>query len=244
MKKNTTKKLNFLNLIICFIWMGALIYICFINPMPNSLLYNIIRLLFVLNGLLCIQRYYKNKDMQKKQKEIIQEIDFSKIHLLETANPEILDIIDKCQEEFLTNLKHIERSTIIINMNNQYLLEYDKNLQLISSSSYSIDAYHKAACLSVALLESVGTFFIYSVNLIDSCTCTTNYNASFALYTAMKMCGIYDINSVTKEAILPYSDYIASIMEIFYKTPKEDLEKNLHFFAKKLENIYNELISY
>ena len=238
------KKLNFLNLIICFIWMGALIYICFINPMPNSLLYNIIRLLFVLNGLLCIQRYYKNKDMQKKQKEIIQEIDFSKIHLLETANPEILDIIDKCQEEFLTNLKHIEKSTIIINMNNQYLLEYDENLQLISSSSYSIDAYHKAACLSVALLESVGTFFIYSVNLIDSCTCTTNYNASFALYTAMKMCGIYDINSVTKEAILPYSDYIASIMEIFYKTPKEDLEKNLHFFAKKLENIYNELISY
>lgn len=238
------KKLNFLNLIICFIWMGALIYICFINPMPNSLLYNIIRLLFVLNGLLCIQRYYKNKDMQKKQKEIIQEIDFSKIHLLETANPEILDIIDKCQEEFLTNLKHIEKSTIIINMNNQYLLEYDKNLQLISSSSYSIDAYHKAACLSVALLESVGTFFIYSVNLIDSCTCTTNYNASFALYTAMKMCGIYDINSVTKEAILPYSDYIASIMEIFYKTPKEDLEKNLHFFATKLENIYNELISY
>lgn len=212
--------------------------------MPNSLLYNIIRLLFVLNGLLCIQRYYKNKDMQKKQKEIIQEIDFSKIHLLETANPEILDIIDKCQEEFLTNLKHIEKSTIIINMNNQYLLEYDKNLQLISSSSYSIDAYHKAACLSVALLESVGTFFIYSVNLIDSCTCTTNYNASFALYTAMKMCGIYDINSVTKEAILPYSDYIASIMEIFYKTPKEDLEKNLHFFATKLENIYNELISY
>lgn len=244
MKKNTTKKLNFLNLIICFIWMGALIYICFINPMPNSLLYNIIRLLFVLNGLLCIQRYYKNKDMQKKQKEIIQEIDFSKIHLLEIANPEILDIIDKCQEEFLTNLKHIEKSTIIINMNNQYLLEYDKNLQLISSSSYSIDAYHKAACLSVALLESVGTFFIYSVNLIDSCTCTTNYNASFALYTAMKMCGIYDINSVTKEAILPYSDYIASIMEIFYKTPKEDLEKNLHFFATKLENIYNELISY
>lgn len=244
MKKNITKKLNFLNLIICFIWMGALIYICFINPMPNSLLYNIIRLLFVLNGLLCIQRYYKNKDMQKKQKEIIQEIDFSKIHLLETANPEILDIIDKCQEEFLTNLKHIEKSTIIINMNNQYLLEYDKNLQLISSSSYSIDAYHKAACLSVALLESVGTFFIYSVNLIDSCTCTTNYNASFALYTAMKMCGIYDINSVTKEAILPYSDYIASIMEIFYKTPKEDLEKNLHFFATKLENIYNELISY
>lgn len=244
MKKNTTKKLNFINLIICFIWMGALIYICFINPMPNSLLYNIIRLLFVLNGLLCIQRYYKNKDMQKKQKEIIQEIDFSKIHLLETANPEILDIIDKCQEEFLTNLKHIEKSTIIINMNNQYLLEYDKNLQLISSSSYSIDAYHKAACLSVALLESVGTFFIYSVNLIDSCTCTTNYNASFALYTAMKMCGIYDINSVTKEAILPYSDYIASIMEIFYKTPKEDLEKNLHFFATKLENIYNELISY
>lgn len=242
MKKNTTKKLNFLNLIICFIWMGALIYICFINPMPNSLLYNIIRLLFVLNGLLCIQRYYKNKDMQKKQKEIIQEIDFSKIHLLETANPEILDIIDKCQEEFLTNLKHIEKSTIIINMNNQYLLEYDKNLQLISS--YGIDAYHKAACLSVALLESVGTFFIYSVNLIDSCTCTTNYNASFALYTAMKMCGIYDINSVTKEAILPYSDYIASIMEIFYKTPKEDLEKNLHFFATKLENIYNELISY
>lgn len=242
MKKNTTKKLNFLNLIICFIWMGALIYICFINPMPNSLLYNIIRLLFVLNGLLCIQRYYKNKDMQKRQKEIIQEIDFSKIHLLETANPEILDIIDKCQEEFLTNLKHIEKSTIIINMNNQYLLEYDKNLQLISS--YGIDAYHKAACLSVALLESVGTFFIYSVNLIDSCTCTTNYNASFALYTAMKMCGIYDINSVTKEAILPYSDYIASIMEIFYKTPKEDLEKNLHFFAKKLENIYNELISY
>ena len=238
------KKLNFLNLIICFIWMGALIYICFINPMPNSLLYNIIRLLFVLNGLLCIQRYYKNKDMQKKQKEIIQEIDFSKIHLFETANPEILDIIDKCQEEFLTNLKHIEKSTIIINMNNQYLLEYDENLQLISSSSYSIDAYHKAACLSVALLESVGTFFIYSVNLIDSCTCTTNYNASFALYTAMKMCGIYDINSVTKEAILPYSDYIASIMEIFYKTPKEDLEKNLHFFAKKLENIYNELISY
>ena len=222
--------------------MGALIYICFINPMPNSLLYNIIRLLFVLNGLLCIQRYYKNKDMQKKQKEIIQEIDFSKIHLLETANPEILDIIDKCQEEFLTNLKHIEKSTIIINMNNQYLLEYDKNLQLISS--YGIDAYHKAACLSVALLESVGTFFIYSVNLIDSCTCTTNYNASFALYTAMKMCGIYDINSVTKEAILPYSDYIASIMEIFYKTPKEDLEKNLHFFATKLENIYNELISY
>lgn len=242
MKKNTTKKLNFLNLIICFIWMGALIYICFINPMPNSLLYNIIRLLFVLNGLLCIQRYYKNKDMQKKQKEIIQEIDFSKIHLLETANPEILDIIDKCQEEFLTNLKHIEKSTIIINMNNQYLLEYDKNLQLISS--YGIDVYHKAACLSVALLESVGTFFIYSVNLIDSCTCTTNYNASFALYTAMKMCGIYDINSVTKEAILPYSDYIASIMEIFYKTPKEDLEKNLHFFATKLENIYNELISY
>lgn len=242
MKKNITKKLNFLNLIICFIWMGALIYICFINPMPNSLLYNIIRLLFVLNGLLCIQRYYKNKDMQKKQKEIIQEIDFSKIHLLETANPEILDIIDKCQEEFLTNLKHIEKSTIIINMNNQYLLEYDKNLQLISS--YGIDAYHKAACLSVALLESVGTFFIYSVNLIDSCTCTTNYNASFALYTAMKMCGIYDINSVTKEAILPYSDYIASIMEIFYKTPKEDLEKNLHFFATKLENIYNELISY
>ena len=242
MKKNTTKKLNFLNLIICFIWMGALIYICFINPMPNSLLYNIIRLLFVLNGLLCIQRYYKNKDMQKKQKEIIQEIDFSKIHLLETANPEILDIIDKCQEEFLTNLKHIEKSTIIINMNNQYLLEYDKNLQLISS--YGIDAYHKAACLSVALLESVGTFFIYSVNLIDSCTCTTNYNASFALYTAMKMCGIYDIYSVTKEAILPYSDYIASIMEIFYKTPKEDLEKNLHFFATKLENIYNELISY
>ena len=242
MKKNTTKKLNFLNLIICFIWIGALIYICFINPMPNSLLYNIIRLLFVLNGLLCIQRYYKNKDMQKKQKEIIQEIDFSKIHLLETANPEILDIIDKCQEEFLTNLKHIEKSTIIINMNNQYLLEYDKNLQLISS--YGIDAYHKAACLSVALLESVGTFFIYSVNLIDSCTCTTNYNASFALYTAMKMCGIYDINSVTKEAILPYSDYIASIMEIFYKTPKEDLEKNLHFFATKLENIYNELISY
>lgn len=238
------KKLNFLNLIICFIWMGALIYICFINPMPNSLLYNIIRLLFVLNGLLCIQRYYKNKDMQKKQKEIIQEIDFSKIHLLEIANPEILDFIDKCQEEFLTNLKHIEKSTIIINMNNQYLLEYDKNLQLISSSSYSIDAYHKAACLSVALLESVGTFFIYSVNLIDSCTCTTNYNASFALYTAMKMCGIYDINSVTKEAILPYSDYIASIMEIFYKTPKEDLEKNLHFFATKLENIYNELISY
>ena len=242
MKKNTTKKLNFLNLIICFIWMGALIYICFINPMPNSLLYNIIRLLFVLNGLLCIQRYYKNKDMQKKQKEIIQEIDFSKIHLLETANPEILDIIDKCQEEFLTNLKHIEKSTIITNMNNQYLLEYDKNLQLISS--YGIDAYHKAACLSVALLETVGTFFIYSVNLIDSCTCTTNYNASFALYTAMKMCGIYDINSVTKEAILPYSDYIASIMEIFYKTPKEDLEKNLHFFATKLENIYNELISY
>ena len=242
MKKNITKKLNFLNLIICFIWIGALIYICFINPMPNSLLYNIIRLLFVLNGLLCIQRYYKNKDMQKKQKEIIQEIDFSKIHLLETANPEILDIIDKCQEEFLTNLKHIEKSTIITNMNNQYLLEYDKNLQLISS--YGIDAYHKAACLSVALLESVGTFFIYSVNLIDSCTCTTNYNASFALYTAMKMCGIYDINSVTKEAILPYSDYIASIMEIFYKTPKEDLEKNLHFFATKLENIYNELISY
>ena len=242
MKKNTTKKLNFLNLIICFIWMGALIYICFINPMPNSLLYNIIRLLFVLNGLLCIQRYYKNKDMQKKQKEIIQEIDFSKIHLLETANPESLDIIDKCQEEFLTNLKHIEKSTIIINMNNQYLLEYDKNLQLISS--YGIDVYHKAACLSVALLESVCTFFIYSVNLIDSCTCTTNYNASFALYTAMKMCGIYDINSVTKEAILQYSDYIASIMEIFYKTPKEDLEKNLHFFATKLENIYNELISY
>ncbi|CDE14742.1 unknown [Clostridium sp. CAG:470] len=242
MKKNTTKKLNFLNLIICFIWMGALIYICFINPMPNSLLYNIIRLLFVLNGLLCIQRYYKNKDMQKKQKEIIQEIDFSKIHLLEIANPEILDFIDKCQEEFLTNLKHIEKSTIIINMNNQYLLEYDKNLQIISS--YGIDAYHKAACLSVALLESVGTFFIYSVNLIDSCTCTANYNASFALYTAMKMCGIYDINSVTKEAILPYSDYIASIMEIFYKTPKEDLEKNLHFFATKLENIYNELISY
>lgn len=233
------KKLNFLNLIICFIWVGALIYICFINPMPNSLLYNIIRLLFVLNGLLCIQRYYKNKDMQKKQKEIIQEIDFSKIHLLETANPEILDIIDKCQEEFLTNLKHIEKSTIIINMNNQYLLEYDKNLQLISS--YGIDVYHKAACLSVALLESVGTFFIYSVNLIDSCTCTTNYNASFALYTAMKMCGIYDINSVTKEAILPYLDYIASIMEIFYKTPKEDLEKNLHFFATKLENLYNEL---
>lgn len=239
MEKNTTKKLNFLNLIICFIWMGALIYICFINPMPNSLLYNIIRLLFVLNGLLCIQRYYKNKDMQKKQKEIIQEIDFSKIHLLEIANPEILDFIDKCQEEFLTNLKHIEKSTIIINMNNQYLLEYDKNLQIISS--YGIDAYHKAACLSVALLESVGTFFIYSVNLIDSCTCTTNYNASFALYTAMKMCGIYDINSVTKEAILPYSDYIASIMEIFYKTPKEDLEKNLHFFATKLENLYNEL---
>lgn len=233
------KKLNFLNLIICFIWMGALIYICFINPMPNSLLYNIIRLLFVLNGLLCIQRYYKNKDMQKKQKEIIQEIDFSKIHLLEIANPEILDFIDKCQEEFLTNLKHIEKSTIIINMNNQYLLEYDKNLQIISS--YGIDAYHKAACLSVALLESIGTFFIYSVNLIDSCTCTTNYNASFALYTAMKMCGIYDINSVTKEAILPYSDYIASIMEIFYKTPKEDLEKNLHFFATKLENLYNEL---
>jgi len=186
----------------------------------------------------------KIKICKKKQKEIIQEIDFSKIHLLEIANPEILDIIDKCQEEFLTNLKHIEKSTIIINMNNQYLLEYDKNLQLISSSSYSIDAYHKAACLSVALLESVGTFFIYSVNLIDSCTCTTNYNASFALYTAMKMCGIYDINSVTKEAILPYSDYIASIMEIFYKTPKEDLEKNLHFFATKLKNIYNELISY
>lgn len=242
MKKNTTKKLNFLNLIICFIWMGALIYICFINPMPNSLLYNIMRLLFVFNGILCIQRYYKNKDMQKKQKETIQEVDFSKIHLLETANPEILDIIDKCQEEFLTNLKHIEKSTIIINMNNQYLLEYDKNLQLIAS--YGIDTYHKAACLSVALLESIGTFFIYSEHIIDSCICTTNYNASFALYTAMKMCRIYDINSVTKEAILPYSDYIASIMEIFYKTPKEDLEKNLHFFAKKLENIYNELISY
>jgi hypothetical protein len=171
--------------------------------------------------------------MQKKQKEIIQEIDFSKIHLLEIANPEILDFIDKCQEEFLTNLKHIEKSTIIINMNNQYLLEYDKNLQIISS--YGIDAYHKAACLSVALLESVGTFFIYSVNLIDSCTCTANYNASFALYTAMKMCGIYDINSVTKEAILPYSDYIASIMEIFYKTPKEDLEKNLHFLQQSLK---------
>lgn len=68
MKKHIQKTFNFLNLIICFIWMGALIYICFINPMPNSLLYNIIRLLFVLNGLLCIQRYYKNKEYAKKTK--------------------------------------------------------------------------------------------------------------------------------------------------------------------------------
>ena len=243
MRTNTTKtKFNIFHLIICLILDGiALIYICFINPMPNKFLYNLIRLFFVLNGILCLYQYYKDKDVQEIKTEK-KEIDYSKIHLLETANPEILDIIDKCQEEFLTNLKHIEKSTIIINMNNQYLLEYDKNLQLIAS--YGIDAYHKAACLSVALLESIGTFFIYSEHIIDSCICTTNYNASFALYTAMKMCGIYDINSVTKEAILPYSDYIASIMEIFYKTPKENLEKNLHFFATKLENIYNELISY
>ena len=179
------KKINFLKPIGCI---TLLIFICFICPLPSNIACNIVRLIIISIGLMDVIKNSK-EDIQDETDDFLETIinKDEETYKLESKYSEIIDIVENRKDNFLKYLKNVDDSIIVENFNNDFIKNYHENISILKN--YDVDIYHKASCLCTALLQAVGSFFIYSSKNSD--IYTYNYNVNFAIYVAMYMTGFY-----------------------------------------------------
>ena len=212
-----------------------LIFICFICPLPNNIACNVVRLIIIFIGLMDVIKNSKEY-IQSKNNDLEKTFTINKdeeTYKLESKYSEIIDIVEHCKDNFLKYLKNVDDSIIVENFNNDFIKNYHEN---ISKLNYDVDIYHKASCLCTALLQAVGSFFIYSSKNSD--IYTYNYNANFAIYVAMYMAGFYKDSNI--ESILPYFSYLNSILDACSRgEPEIGSEKQLHCLAINLKKLHD-----
>lgn len=226
------KKISFLKPIGCI---TLLIFICFICPLPSNIACNVVRLIIISIGLMDVIKNSK-EDIQDETDDFLEKtftID-EETYELESKYSEIIDIVENCKDNFLKYLKNVDDSMIVENFNNDFIKNYHENISIIKN--YDVDIYHKASCLCTALLQAVGSFFIYSSKNSD--IYTYNYNVNFAIYVAMYMTGFYKDSNI--ESILPYFSYLNSILDACSRgEPEIGSEKQLHCLAINLKKLHD-----
>ena len=226
------KKISFLKPIGCI---TLLIFICFICPLPNNIACNVVRLIIISIGLMDVIKNSK-EDIQDETDDFLEKtftID-EETYELESKYSEIIDIVENCKDNFLKYLKNVDDSMIVENFNNDFIKNYHENISIIKN--YDVDIYNKASCLCTALLQAVGSFFIYSSKNSD--IYTYNYNVNFAIYVAMYMTGFYKDSNI--ESILPYFSYLNSILDACSRgEPEIGSEKQLHCLAINLKKLHD-----
>ena len=215
-----------------------LIFICFICPLPNNIACNVVRLIIIYIGLMDVIKNSKadiqdeNDDFLEKAFTIINKDE--ETYKLESKYSEIIDIVEHCKDNFLKYLKNVDDSIIVENFNNDFIKNYHENISILKN--YDVDIYHKASCLCTALLQAVGSFFIYSSKNSD--IYTYNYNVNFAIYVAMYMTGFY--KNPNAESILPYFSYLNGIIDACSRgEPEIGSEKQLHCLAINLKKLHD-----
>ena len=228
------KNISFLKPMGCI---TLLIFICFICPLPNNIACNVVRLIIIYIGLMDVIKNSKadiqdeNDDCLEKAFTIINKDEEN--YKLESRYSEIIDIVENCKDNFLKYLKDVDDSVIVENFNNDFIKNYHENISILN---YDVDIYHKASCLCTALLQAVGSFFIYSSKNSD--IYTYNYNANFAIYVAMYMAGFYENSNI--ESILPYFSYLNGIIDACSRgEPEIGSEKQLHCLAINLKKLHD-----
>ena len=229
------KNISFLKPMGCI---TLLIFICFICPLPNNIACNVVRLIIIYIGLMDVIKNSKadiqdeNDDCLEKAFTIINKDEEN--YKLESRYSEIIDIVENCKDNFLKYLKDVDDSVIVENFNNDFIKNYHENISVLKN--YDVDTYHKASCLCTALLQAVGSFFIYSSKNSD--IYTYNYNANFAIYVAMYMAGFYENSNI--ESILPYFSYLNGIIDACSRgEPEIGSEKQLHCLAINLKKLHD-----
>lgn len=226
------KKINFLKPIGCI---TLLIFICFIRPLPSNIACNIVRLIIISIGLMDVIKNSK-EDIQDETDDFLETIinKDEETYKLESKYSEIIDIVENRKDNFLKYLKNVDDSIIVENFNNDFIKNYHENISILKN--YDVDIYHKASCLCTALLQAVGSFFIYSSKNSD--IYTYNYNVNFAIYVAMYMTGFYKDSNI--ESILPYFSYLNSILDACSRgEPEIGSEKQLHCLAINLKKLHD-----
>lgn len=226
------KKISFLKPIGCI---TLLIFICFICPLPSNIACNIVRLIIISIGLMDVIKNSK-EDIQDETDDFLETIinKDEETYKLESKYSEIIDIVENRKDNFLKYLKNVDDSIIVENFNNDFIKNYHENISLLKN--YDVDIYHKASCLCTALLQAVGSFFIYSSKNSD--IYTYNYNVNFAIYVAMYMTGFYKDSNI--ESILPYFSYLNSILDACSRgEPEIGSEKQLHCLAINLKKLHD-----
>lgn len=226
------KKINFLKPIGCI---TLLIFICFICPLPSNIACNIVRLIIISIGLMDVIKNSK-EDIQDETDDFLETIinKDEETYKLESKYSEIIDIVENRKDNFLKYLKNVDDSIIVENFNNDFIKNYHENISILKN--YDVDIYHKASCLCTALLQAVGSFFIYSSKNSD--IYTYNYNVNFAIYVAMYMTGFYKDSNI--ESILPYFSYLNSILDACSRgEPEIGSEKQLHCLAINLKKLHD-----
>lgn len=226
------KKTNFLKPIGCI---TLLIFICFICPLPSNIACNIVRLIIISIGLMDVIKNSK-EDIQDETDDFLETIinKDEETYKLESKYSEIIDIVENRKDNFLKYLKNVDDSIIVENFNNDFIKNYHENISILKN--YDVDIYHKASCLCTALLQAVGSFFIYSSKNSD--IYTYNYNVNFAIYVAMYMTGFYKDSNI--ESILPYFSYLNSILDACSRgEPEIGSEKQLHCLAINLKKLHD-----
>lgn len=226
------KKISFLKPIGCI---TLLIFICFICPLPSNIACNIVRLIIISIGLMDVIKNSK-EDIQDETDDFLETIinKDEETYKLESKYSEIIDIVENRKDNFLKYLKNVDDSIIVENFNNDFIKNYHENISILKN--YDVDIYHKASCLCTALLQAVGSFFIYSSKNSD--IYTYNYNVNFAIYVAMYMTGFYKDSNI--ESILPYFSYLNSILDACSRgEPEIGSEKQLHCLAINLKKLHD-----
>ena len=226
------KKISFLKPIGCI---TLLIFICFICPLPSNIACNIVRLIIISIGLMDVIKNSK-EDIQDETDDFLETIinKDEETYKLESKYSEIIDIVENRKDNFLKYLRNVDDSIIVENFNNDFIKNYHENISILKN--YDVDIYHKASCLCTALLQAVGSFFIYSSKNSD--IYTYNYNVNFAIYVAMYMTGFYKDSNI--ESILPYFSYLNSILDACSRgEPEIGSEKQLHCLAINLKKLHD-----
>ena len=148
--KHKTK--SYFYLASCILGIVFLITICFITPLPNNYISNILRILIACSCMF----FYVNFNIEHNK------ADYSQISFLRKQYPNIVKIVESIANS-VSSSEEAHKLDLIINQNDDYLLSFQNNIRIIEE--YHMITGKKSeikiitvACLLDALSSKPGMF--------------------------------------------------------------------------------------
>lgn len=223
-----------LYLVLSFLCIVDLFVICFITKLPNTIPFNIIRILLILLGI----TLYTMHDFYKKNEYISKA--YRDIEKLRKEYSYIADIVDKCTDIAYSKIskEDIQKYLIILDLDDDYLLDFEANISAFKAKENTDKINNEFISICCVMDSLVSAWKIRSAipNKIITFDNLVSINSEIAVSVALSLCNL-SYEKLKNDARV---EKLIKLLNLCFLDSQYGLTTSIEYEAMILELLYNE----